>query len=1713
MSEVSSTNESNENSTSATTNVSESRSNANRRPGNYRHRNNGQRAKLKGKLEGVYTLSAKSEPVRGYGFSEFVKSIYQYVLTHVKHPEDLAPILLDREDPKMAMKKSMPTIGSVAKSLQFDWYEAEDIESSSPKEAARKQESNEEVKEQLKGLLATELSEFSKRRSNIDGATANLWGIIVGQCSQQILEQLKAQAEYENKSRAFDCVWLLNTLQLLSAGTDQASNPFVSANDALRQLNRIKQRPDETLEDYFSRFKECVDQVKLSKVTVFQFTDVPETLKELTEEELEERYLAVALLRGADDQRYGHLWTSLANDMCVSNDKYPTTLSDAMHMLTTWKDPNRKSAGANARTGPRREGLSFAQVAGAIAGTDGKTWPETKCYNCNQQGHIATNCPNREVGVQGAHLTMAHAGLLQPGDVLLDNCSSVSICRDKDLVSDLKMDSRGIQVLTNGGSIEADMYGSSILLPKLTKVWYNADSMANILSLSEVKKEYRVVMDSDGEDMFVVFGENGKKLKFKERDGLYVLSRDKVEGSTCYSFLTVEEGKANFSRDEVRRADEAIELMKRMNYTNPDRLIFMLNNGLIRNCHLTSDDVRRAKDIYGDFAAMIQGKSVKSTSRRIPSRVLEPVPRSIFETNKYVTLCIDHFAVNGIWFFHTISKGIKFRTAEPVASTSHRLTLMCLTAVARVYHTNNFRLIQINADMAFEGIREDLRPVGLVTAPAGKKVPEVERSVRVVKERLRCIKAGLPFRRVTKAMTKAFVAQACKSLNDVPPKEGASRLHAPARIVANRAQVDYEMLKVRTGQYCLVIDEHEPWNGPAPRKIGAIALRPKEDDNGWYFQSLNTWRQISCDLQDVTVMSFTKEVIEAVENRGRFEGVPEFRDGDFLVQWRDRSNVEDLTPEELQEEEGGEDEHIVRPLYIDEPEVQRYEIANEEEVQNENEEEDEIEVEDEQVDNEDIDEVEEVERNEPTTGNDMVDENNKNTQRVEENEIDEEEHNSVEEEERNDVANAAVVPDDENEENNAEENASARNENEPEERRYPLRNRKPVSLNMFHSTVNFPNAGDLMNPRRSGNGGFRHGALCFFMKHQDKENVNEKLSIEDKYRTIVKIIMEDDELKKEHVCFTQMTAKKGIATFGKKAIDAIFREFKQLHDKNVFKPIDPRTLTEQQKRDALREITIIKEKRCGTIKGRTCADGRPQRKYVSKDDSSSPTVSNDAFLMSLIIDAFEERDVATADVEGAYLHADMDDFTIMKITSNDHIKILCEVNSEYKQYIEVNEKSGQRTLYVQLAKALYGCIKSALLWYRLFSETLVTMGFQLNPVDRCVANKIINGKQCTVAWYVDDNKISHVDPKVVTEIIEKIEQRFGKMSVTRGKIHTFLGMDISFENKKVKIDMKAYCEQAIDDYHRDVFGSAATPARRDIFEVEEDAPLLSEEDRENFHSVTALLLYVSLRGRPDILLPVSFLCTRVGKATVQDDEKLLRVLKYLNGTLDLKYTLGADSLKSLKIWVDAAFAVHMDMKGHTGGAMSMGTGTFMNKSSKQKLNVLSSTECELVGACTYLQYAIWMCQFLEHQGYLPDEKIFYQDNESAIKFAKNGGLSARKNSKHIDVRFFFIKDRLSSDGYVVEHCRTTRMIADFFTKPLQGKLFRTLRDVVMGVEHISTLDSIEIEDDTELSPSNEERVGKRISRVSFADNNSNEANVEVSKMEGDVENERGKEQE
>ena len=115
---------------------------------------------------------------------------------------------------------------------------------------------------------------------------------------------------------------------------------------------------------------------------------------------------------------------------------------------------------------------------------------------------------------------------------------------------------------------------------------------------------------------------------------------------------------------------------------------------------------------------------------------------------------------------------------------------------------------------------------------------------------------------------------------------------------------------------------------------------------------------------------------------------------------------------------------------------------------------------------------------------------------------------------------------------------------------------------------------------------------------------------------------------------------------------------------------------------------------------------------------------------------------------------------------------------------------------------------------------------------------------------------------------------------------------------------------------------------------------------------------------------------------------------------------------------------------------------------------------------------IWVRMFIEAQGYKLEENILFQDNQSAIKIEKNGKKSSGQKTKHMDNRYFWIKDRLSTEGIEIKYCPTLKMLADFFTKPLQGSLFRKFRDYVLGYQPVETLIN---EVDTPLQ---QERVGK-----------------------------------
>ena len=166
---------------------------------------------------------------------------------------------------------------------------------------------------------------------------------------------------------------------------------------------------------------------------------------------------------------------------------------------------------------------------------------------------------------------------------------------------------------------------------------------------------------------------------------------------------------------------------------------------------------------------------------------------------------------------------------------------------------------------------------------------------------------------------------------------------------------------------------------------------------------------------------------------------------------------------------------------------------------------------------------------------------------------------------------------------------------------------------------------------------------------------------------------------------------------------------------------------------------------------------------------------------------------------------------------------------------------------------------------------------------------------------------------------------------------------------------------------------------------------------------------------------------------------------------ELPLILHADSATVVKWWVDGSHAIHLNMHGHSGGCVSLGMGMLITGSSKQKLNMHSSTEMELIVVDDFMPQILWTNLFLEVQDYKTLDTILYQDNQSAILLEKNGTRSSSKWTKHLNCRYYFITNRISAGDLSIKYCPTGEMVGDFFMKPLQGKLFLKFRHLIMNL--------------------------------------------------------------
>jgi hypothetical protein len=435
----------------------------------------------------------------------------------------------------------------------------------------------------------------------------------------------------------------------------------------------------------------------------------------------------------------------------------------------------------------------------------------------------------------------------------------------------------------------------------------------------------------------------------------------------------------------------------------------------------------------------------------------------------------------------------------------------------------------------------------------------------------------------------------------------------------------------------------------------------------------------------------------------------------------------------------------------------------------------------------------------------------------------------------------------------------------------------------------------------------------------------------------------------------------------------------------------------------------------------------------------------------LAISKSEKRHMATMDIGCAFLNADMSDENVIiildKVTTQEYLKIRPDVRNL------INERG---ELYLKLNKALYGSIQASKLWWEEISGFLKSLGFKPNPYDQCVFNKRVGMHDITIGVYVDDLLITSTNRKLINEFKLAVDAKYKDTNYedNQQKLN-YLGMLLNNSNPEyLSISMPKYIDDLIIESGIDTTHTAATPASEHLFKVIEDDTPLDHDDKEKFHSIVAKLLYLAKRGRPDVLTVATMLCTRVQNPGQNDLKKLNRCIKYINSTRDKDLRIRSvpkTSLHVMRAYVDASFAIHVPaLRSHSGCVISIGRHAVIHfESIKQKLNAKSSTEAEIIGVSDVLPQIIACKRFLESQLQRKVILKLYQDNMYTIDMFRNGRPDA-KQTRHIDIRFFFVSDYENRDELMIKYLPTELMHADYYTKPLHGKAFDFHASFIMG---------------------------------------------------------------
>ena len=1041
-------------------------------------------------------------------------------------------------------------------------------------------------------LWKMDIKEYHEKLKVFASFRAGLYSLVLGQCTDALQERLKSHRDYEAANQ--DGIQLLVIIRSLIHTFEENRKLSDAIMDVKEKFYKFYQGRHMTLERYHELFLaqvEVLDEVGITiedDALVMAIGEQNGRVVPNDNDRIEDRNqeLTIRFVRGTNQQHKGYL-RHLRNSYLDGADNYPRTVHEAYNIL-------RQREEDMPAQGIEGDSVSFAQSG------ERRDTSNVRCYSYQQMGHYANSpeCPNYKsstnknkesgiatskatplggVGVNALMFTFSQSGTRIPKEwILLDSQSTVDIfCNPSLMVNICRVQDR-MKIQCNAGTRVTNLVGD---LPGYGPVWFDSRAIANVLSLKLMKDRYHVKYNSSEKEGFVVTKPNGEQFNFTESSsGLHYLdtsNRNPSRGAhTTLVVNTVAENKKKYTNNDYLRAMRARELQMIVGRPSTAAFLDLLKRNVIANCPVTPADVEAAEHIFGPDIGSLKGKTTRQNPPIVESPVT-PVPTNILKRYQKVTLCVDIMYVNRVAMVVSISRNIKFGTIEAIPNNKSGVILKSVQAIIQIYRRNGFVVELVLMDGEFAHLRGELASMGVMLNDTSrdKHVGDVERFIRTIKERMLAIYNTLPFQKVPARLIVEMGKASVFWLNSVPQKNGLASEFRPRTIVTGQ-KLDFKRhCRFQFGQYVQTHEEHN--NSMSPRTVGALALRPTGNAQGsFYFMSLSAGRVLN-RLRG-TALPMPDDVIDRVHQMARQQKA----DPGLLFGDRNMNPIYDKMSNDEEDEDYLPDSQTDEESCIDDDE----DGSNGDNLDNEGP----TEGDGDELLNDDngpweYDAAPELVNTEGLGGGRSENSGVCGTESIgvdqAEDEMIHQDGESGDDPELYKDSKTSIEDDE-------KENATiGETEVEPSgESRYNLREKRTRSYNHLYDPA-------------------------MFRTENSQNNKQEEA-----------VLVTDGDAPEDT---PQMSMKRGLRMFGEEGYTAVRKEMQQLHDRKVMQPVKRKDLTPAQKREALGYLMFLKKKRNGTVKGHGCADGRKQRAYITKEDSTSPTMSTEAVFLMAVVDAWE----------------------------------------------------------------------------------------------------------------------------------------------------------------------------------------------------------------------------------------------------------------------------------------------------------------------------------------------------------------------------------------------------------------------------------------------------------------------------------------------------------